>query len=368
MTEGTIMLSQQAANPRPGLRRGLSVLRKSTSRHSVKTNYQEVFLMMKRIFASAMVLLMCVGMALTGCESVNGPNSATNVSQSLTGSLDVTSLEGQTSLLKSAGVNTDSANAFFVLRWSKGLEHFQSSDTVLGHASAVAYEQPATLRDRNAIGLDMGTVSVVIDHDTYELPKLETLLGVRYGGPEGCQREIRGEMGGPHGGRGGHGRPPIGDHIAVVNVPFVSGGNYQFKVTGAGTIAAMTLDIQAPSQVVQFSGVADKDTIDATQDLTIAWKGDATANNMVLVLGPAFKRGRFGEPGQPVAPVFQAVDAAAGSYTIPAQTLQNLLSASNAKALDVHVSQGKVNESTDAQLGKILVSASTDDHIILIVK
>jgi hypothetical protein len=328
--------------------------------------------MMKRILAPAMVLLTCVGMALTGCESVNGPNSATNVSQSLTGSLDVTSLEGQTSLLKSAGVNTDSANAFFVLRWSKGLEHFQNSDTVLGHASAVAYEQPATLRDRNAVGLDMGTVAVVIDQDTYELPKLEnTLFGVRYGmfgGPEGCRREINGEMGGPHGGRGGHDRPPIGDHLAVVNVPFVSGGNYQFEVSGSANVAAMTLAIQAPSQVVQFSGVADKDTIDATQDLTIAWKGDPTANNMVLVLGPAFKPGRFGDRGQPVEPIFQAVDAAAGSYTIPAPTLQGLLSASNAKALNLHLSQAKVNESTDAQLGKILVSASTDDHIILIVK
>jgi hypothetical protein len=130
----------------------------------------------------------------------------------------------------------------------------------------------------------------------------------------------------------------------------------------------MTLDIQAPSQLVQITGLADKDTIDATQDLTITWQGDAAANNVVLVIAPAFKRGRFGGAGhQPVEPVFQRLDAAAGSYTIAAQTLQDLLSASNANAINLHLTQNVVREITDANLGKILVSAGNDDRVVLAV-
>lgn len=323
---------------------------------------------MKRIFASSLALLAGAGIFLAGCESLNGPNSA-DESLSVAGSFDVTTLDSQTNLLKSAGVNTDSANAFFVLRWSEGPGHFRSSDTVRGHASAVAYETPATLRDRNAVGLDMGTVLVVNGQDTFELPKLtNNLFGVRYGlfgGPRGGPKG----RGGPHGGRGGpHGhRLPNGGSLTIVDIPFVGGSNYEFEVTGSDEVAARKLNINAPSQLVQITGRANKDTIDATQDLTVTWEGDAAANNMVLVLAPARKPGRFGG-GQPVEPVFVSLDPAAGSYTISAQILQDLLSASNATALSLHLSQSVVSEITDATLGKILVGAGTDDRVLLIVQ
>jgi hypothetical protein len=322
--------------------------------------------MMKRFFASALALLTCAAIALVGCESLNGPDSAEDESLSLIESFDVTTLDGQTSLLKAAGVNTDSANAFFVLRWSEGLGHFRNSDTLKGHASAVAYEEPATLRDRNAVGLDMGTVSVLSGQSTFDLPKIvSNSFGVRYGmfGDPGG----RGPHSGPRGPRGGHGGPGGGRGETIVNIPFVGGGSYQFNVSGSDKVAAMKLDIKAPSQLVQITGRADKDTIDATQDLTITWSGDAAANNMVLVLAPAMKRKPFGG-GQPVAPIFQRVEAAAGSYTIAARTLQDLLSASNAQALNLHLAQSLVNESTDTQIGKILVSAGSDDRILLTIK
>jgi hypothetical protein len=328
---------------------------------------------MKRIFASSLALLAGAGIFLAGCESLNGPDSATDESLSLTESFDVTTLDGQTSLLKSAGINTDSANAFFTLRWSQGLGHLQS-DEVRGHASAVAYDEPTTLRDRNAVGLNMGNVSVVSSASQYDLPKItSTLFGVRYGmfgGPHGGRKGPRGGMGGPHGGhfgpRGGHGAPRD-SLLAIINIPFLGGSTYQFNVSGSDKVAAMTLDIQAPGQLVQITGLADKDSIDATQDLTITWQGDATANNTVLVLAPARKRGHFGG-GVPVEPIFQRLDAGAVSYTISAQTLQTLLRASNAPALNLHLAQSVVREITDANLGKILVSAGADDRVLLIVK
>ena len=342
--------------------------------------------MKQRILTASLALLATAGMILAGCTSVNGPEAATDDSASLSESFDVTALDSQTNLLSSAGVNTDSANAFFVLRWSEGLGHFQTGDEVRGHASAVAYADPATLRDRNALGLDMGEVSVASGANQFSLPKVvNSLAGVRYGmfggrkGPHGGPGGGRGP-GGPGGPHGGHGGPggfggpregqfgPRDSLLTFVNVPFVGGGTYQFDVTGSDQVAAMALDIQAPVQLVQITGLADRDSIDATQDLTITWTGDAAANHMVLVLAPAFKPRGFGGPGSAVEPVFQRVEAAAGSFTIPAQTLQDLLSASGATAIAVHLSQAVVRETTGAGLGKILLSAGSDDKVLLQVK
>jgi hypothetical protein len=237
----------------------------------------------------------------------------------------------------------------------------------------VAYEEPATLRDRNAVGLDMGTVFVVSGQDTFELPRLtSTLFGVRYGlfgGPHGGPKGPKGGPGGGHGGPHRHDLPN-GGSLTIVDIPFVGGGNYQFEVSGSDQVAARTLSINAPSQLVQITGLANQDTIDATQDLTVTWEGDAAANNMVLVLvlAPARKPGRFGGAGQHGEPVFTSLDPAAGSYTISAQSLQDLLSASGATALSLHLSQSVVSEITDATLGKILVGAGTDDRVLLIVQ
>lgn len=336
--------------------------------------------MKKHLLVSGFALLVGAGLFSIGCESLNGPNSATDSSLSLMESFDVTSLESQTALLKSAGVNTDSANAFFVLRWSRGLGRFESSDTVLGHASAVAYEQPTTLRDRTAVGLDMGAVAVAISGSKYELPKLTSAaFGVRYGlfgGPRGCPQGPLGGHGGPPKMRDGRGGPRGGmrgdslrQQLTIVNVPFVGGGAYQFEVTGSDKVAAMALGINAPAKLVQITGFADKDSIDGTKDLTITWDGDHAANNTVLVLAPAPKPGRHsGPPPTPPTPVFYRVESAAGSYTITAQALQSLLSQSNANAINVHLSQGTLKESTDASLGKILVSAGADDKVLLLVK
>jgi hypothetical protein len=322
--------------------------------------------MNKRLLASSLALLASAGI-FVACESMNGPQ-AVDESLTVAESFDIAALESETGILKTAGVNADSANAFFVLRWSQGHGRFQDSDAIKGHASAVAYQEPTTLRDRNAVGLDMGAVSVLNSQNTYELAKIENdVLGVRYGmfgGPHGGPKGPRGGFGGPRGSHGG----PYGDPIALVNIPFVAGSTYQFEITGSDNVAAMMLDIQAPAQLVQITGLADKDTIEATQDLAITWEGDAAANNMVLVLAPAFKRGRFGGSGQPVEPVFQRLDAAAGNYTISTQTLQDLVSKSNAKALSLHLAQGVLREITDANLGKILVSAGTDDRVLLIVQ
>lgn len=327
--------------------------------------------MKKHLLVSLLVLLAGAALLLVGCEALNGPDSAIDESLSLTESFDVTTLDNQASLLKSAGVNTDSANAFFVLRWTRGLSRFQNSDTALGHASAVAYEKPATLRDRNAIGLDMGTVSAAVGQNKYDLPKLtSTVFGVRYGlfgGPHGGPKGPLGGHGGPrngHGPRGGHGGP-LPNQLTIVNIPFVGGGAYQFTATGSTSVDALALNITAPSKLVQITGFADRDSIDATKDLTITWDGDAAAKNTVLVLAPARKPGR-GE--QPVTPIFQAVNSASGTYTFTAQAVQALLNASSATALNVHLTQGTLNESTDAKLGKILVSAGADDRVFLKVK
>jgi hypothetical protein len=333
--------------------------------------------MVKRIFASGAALLVCAGVALIGCDAVNGPNSAQNNTQILSSeAFDVTTLSSQALLLKSSGIITDSANAFFVLRWSEGLKHFESSDTVMGHASAVAYKQPATLRDRNALGIDIGTVSVVAGQDTFDLLKLKKYsLGVRYGmfgGLDGTRGRCGG-FGGSHNGRGGydggwhgrHGRN--GREYTIVNIPFIGGSTYQFIATGTDSLPGITLGIQAPSQLVEITAPANKDSVDITQDLTVTWDGDATANNTVLVLAPK-KYGWSHRDSLSVAALYINLGATAGTYTIPAQTLQDLVGQADVRSLNLHLSQGNVSQSTDAKLGKILVSAGSDDQVVLKVK
>jgi len=320
--------------------------------------------MKKRFLVSLFVLLVGAGLLLVGCESLNGPDSAA-LDESLVESFDVTTTENQESILKTSGVNLDSANGFFSLRWSEVSLRFKDTTFVVGHASAVAFEKAATPRDRNAVGLDMGDVSLAIGAEKFDLRKLVLRLsGVRYGlggGPHGGGRGPQG--GGPRHGQGG----PNGGRPEIINLPFVGGGSYQLAATGSDKVAALNLTIKAPAKLVAITGLTDKQEIDAMQDLRITWDGDAAATDMAVVLAPLVKRGRFGG-SQRVEPIFQSVNAAAGSYTITAATLQELISKSGAKALSLHLSQGVHSEVTDAKPGKIILSAGGDDRVMLTVK
>jgi hypothetical protein len=336
--------------------------------------------MTTRIFASAVLLLVFTCLALLSCSgSVNDPSVAESSTMTLSEDLDVTTFDSQTALLKGSGVNTDSANAFFVLRWSQRLFHHFNTDTVNGHAAAVAYEQPATLRDRNAVGLDMGTVSVVTGTDTLDLSKFESRFsGVRYGmfGGFNGGRPRHGGCDGIRDGRGGYNHHMSqrrsnkgpGHGFLIANVPFNAGGTYQFLASGADSIPALTQSIQAPSQLVEITGLADMDTVDLTQDLTVTWNGDPAATKMVLVIARGFKFGHFKNHGETVQALVQPVDPSAGSYTVPAQTVQDLLGEAKAGILRLYLSQSNVNMVNDPQLGTILVSAGSDDQVILKVK
>jgi len=308
--------------------------------------------MKKHLLVSLLVLLVGAGLLLVGCESLNGPDPAA-LDASLEESFDVTATENQESILKTSGVNIDSANGFFSLRWSEVSQRFKGTTFVVGHASAVVFEKPATPRDRNAAGLDMGDVSLAIGADKFDLRKLMLRLsGVRYG-----------VGGGSRHGQGG----PNGERPEIVNIPFVGGGSYQLAATGSDKVAAFNLTIKAPTKLVAITGLTDKQEIDATQDLKITWDGDAAATDMAVVLAPLVKRGRFGG-SQRLEPIFQSVNAAAGSYTITAAALQELISKSGAKAFSLHLSQGVHSEVTDAKLGKIILSAGGDDRVMLTVK
>jgi hypothetical protein len=110
------------------------------------------------------------------------------------------------------------------------------------------------------------------------------------------------------------------------------------------------------------------DTVDLTQDLTVTWNGDPAATKMVLVIARGFKFGHFKNHGETVQALVQPVDPSAGSYTVPAQTVQDLLGEAKAGILRLYLSQSNVNMVNDPQLGTILVSAGSDDQVILKVK
>jgi len=331
---------------------------------------------MKRILAP-LTLLAC-GALFAGCESLTEPEAALD-DQTLESSFDITAQATQISLLQAAGVNVDSANGFFLLNWNEIVKPSQSEAEVVGRATAVAFGATVSVPRSHTPGVDMGTVTVTVNADSYELPKITTRNeGVRYGlmglrgGPQGPPRPDSLGNGGPHGGRGGprggrgHGGPRGEVGVAILNVPFVSSGNYQFAASGAELVPALNLDIQAPAQLVQIGGVANDDSIDITQDLTINWTGDATVSEMTLVLAPAFDRGRFhgGKQGNP--PALIPLDPAAGSYTITAQALQDALG--DANGLMLHVAQGTHREFTLADGTKYIAGVRASDGVRLRVK
>ncbi len=321
--------------------------------------------MVKRIFLSTFALLAGAGIFLAGCESMTEPETAGEESIALEESFDISAMENQASLLKAAGANLDSANGFFLLRWNEAPAHLQNDNMLRGHASSVVFAAPSIPRDFTAAGLDMGSVAVAIGSDKFDLRKIvNALSGVRYGESGGGPRGPRGGVGGPHGGQGG----PHGGRPEIVNIPFVAGGNYQFEITGSDQVAAMKLDITALAQLVKITGFTDGQKIDIARDLLVTWEGESTANDMVLVLGPMMKRGRSGGAGQRVQPFVQRLNAADGGYTIAAQVLQDLVSASGAEALSLRLSQGVHREINDANIGKIFVTAGSGDCVRLAVK
>ncbi len=330
---------------------------------------------MKRILAP-IALLLCAGLFI-GCESLTEPEAALD-DQTLLSSFDITTQATQVTLLEASGVNVDSANGFFLLNWNEIIKPAETEAQIVGHATAVAFGATVSVPRSHTPGVDMGTVTVAVNGDSYELPKITTRNdGIRYGimglrgGPQVPRPDSLGN-GGPHGGRGGprggrgHGDPRGEVGVAILNVPFVGSGNYQFAASGSDVVPALNLDIQAPAQLLQIGGVANDDSIDITQDLTITWTGDATVSEMTLVIAPAFHRGRFhgGEQGNP--PAMITLDPAAGSYTISAQALQEALG--DANGLMLHVAQGTHREFTQADGTKYIVGVRTSDGVRLRVK
>ncbi len=322
---------------------------------------------MKRILMP-MALLAC-GALFIGCESLTEPEAALD-DQTLESSFDITAQDTQVNLLQAAGVNVDSANGFFLLNWNELLKPRATEAEVVGHAAAVAFGSTLSVPRSNTPGVDMGMVTLTINQTSFELPKITFgNAGVRYGimRPRGGHGPRPGGLGqgGPRDGRGGprgdRGHSPLGRDS--LNVPFVSGGLYQFAASGATEVPALNFEIQAPLAFVQIGGVANDESIDVTQDLTITWTGDATVSNMTLVLAPAFHRGRFHGGNQGRTPVMITLDPAAGSYTITAQTLQDVLG--DANGLMLHLAQGTHREVTQADGTKYVVGVRVSDSVRL---
>lgn len=325
---------------------------------------------MKRMYAP-LALLMCAG-AFIGCQSVTEPETAFD-DQTLESSFDVTAQASQLTLLEAAGVNVDSANGFFLLHWNEKLHPQATAAQVIGRATAVSFGSTLSIPRSKTPGVDMGEVTLAIAAEVFALPKITFPNdGVRYGimglrgghglPPRGGPREGHGgPRGNGHGPRGQFGHPPAG--LDSLNIPFVGSGVYQFAASGSEQVPALTLDIQAPAQLVQIGGVSDDQIIDPTQDLTITWTGDASVSKMTLVLAPAFHRGRFNGANQRPEPLMITLDPAAGSYTISAQTLQEVLGEAN--GLMLHVAQGSHREVTLGDGTKYVIGLRTSDGVKL---
>jgi len=312
--------------------------------------------MKKRIFLSSAAMILSIAMFIA-CESVVEPESSDTTIGEL--NFDASELDSEITLLKTAGVEIDSIRALFSLSWHEKTPPRLENSILRGNATAVAFDPESETFKPNprALGLDMGVVTVQIDQTQLELHEFEHDGGVRY------------SLFPPMFGR----FSPRSREFDIETLPFVRGGVYTFEASGTQEFQPLRVEVEAPTELVKITNHSDDETIDASSDLTVTWSGDVSADHIALVVAPALKFGphhgpNFGRLHDRMRPIFEHLEAGATSYTLPAATLQEALSHSNAGAITVHVSLGAHTELTNEQGGKIIVAVRTGDEVRLKVE
>ena len=265
-----------------------------------------------------------------------------------------------------SGVNVDGTSGVFSIGWRQIIVPEDQTTVLRGDAMVIAFDgtQDETAPYRTMSGVDIGTVSLSYGGTQRELVKKE---GYRRGTfyclfPERPQPTEPG-------------------------LDFIAGGSYEFDVTGSANFSPLKVSLAAPQELLQISSHANGDQIDPSSDLTVTWTGGSADGGVLVRVRPFFlpptdglqARDRFREGikqggprhqwwsegngekgfhhgpggGHPFGPVrfhrgFSVkLDTNPGTYTIPADEIENILGLCGTTEIAVTVSQ---------------ISASSIDH------
>lgn len=324
---------------------------------------------MKTIKHIAIVLIAATFGLLTGCsDSVRSDDDSSTLS-----STALNSEESELTLLKSSGItDLDPASGIFSLDWREVFKPREQTSDLIGNAMGVAFgsEQEIFPGIRKS-GIDIGTVYLNYNGTQTEIPKQTT--------PDGGY-VYSFMMPPPRGGKDHHG-PPTANQAKPTSIPFVSGGTYEFEITGSDAFEAAKLQVTAPVSLINITNYADQDTVDHTSDLTINWNGGLATDSVLIKVSimpdmkpEGQKNGHHGEPGgEPNMekrghPDFlKLVESNTGSYTLTAATIADLLATTSGTHLVIHVEQVA---STDVEhaTGTLKLILRNEDSVALNLK
>lgn len=311
-----------------------------------------------------------------GCSDVNRSNE----DNSSVSSTELSTANDEMTLLKTSGVVAlDPASGVFSLDWRKVFHPNEQTTDLVGNAMGVAFgSEQEIFPGIKKSGIDIGSIFLNYNGTQLEIPKQTT--------PDGGF--VYTFMNRPMGGKGkGHGGPPPTQMSAPVSIPFVSGGSYEFEITGSDAFAGIKLQVTAPTSLIDITNYADADSVDQTSDLTINWAGGLSTDSVLIKVAilpempadnnPGGKGGHGkhggndgnGEPGMKEGhPDFlKLVESNTGSYTLTAATIADILAATSGSKIAISVGQVS-SVDTEHATGTLKTLLRNEDSVVLNLK
>lgn len=322
-------------------------------------------------------LLLC-GLLLAGCSDNSQSTGATTGSTSSdpTNTLAVNVAESELTLLRAAGIDVGDGKGIFSIGWRQMFNPQNQTESTVGQAMAIGFDSNRGISMRRR-GVDMGSVSVNFASAHLSLQKRMTSDG----------RVIYTSSFGPR--------------EAETNIEFISGGTYEFEVSGSSQFSALNTSVTAPAALINITAPARGDSLSNPNDLTLTWQGGNSGSGIVIAIAPAPPRppegpprgpGEFGGPppggdrhmgpgGGGMRPppgdhppmldstraIIVKLDNNPGTYTIAASKIQDLISRTSAHGLLCTVSQMSVND-VDHDGGTVHVVFRNGDGVMVKVQ
>jgi len=205
-----------------------------------------------------------------------------------TNNLDDAAIQSEATLSKEladaqdGGVQVEDVDAIFSLGWHQFYNPTADAIQTRSDAFAVAPSEDFAQRPPFHAGLDMGAVVLRYNDTALELLKVQMRNGgVFYNYGRKMPGNPRGMM---------HDQESASDDI-----PFIPGGAYSFEASGTENFAPVTVQITAPTELLQITGPEMDAVIDSTTDLEVTWQGGESTQPLVVALMPIFDRARYGD-------------------------------------------------------------------------
>jgi hypothetical protein len=309
--------------------------------------YRLLYLAVFFVYVSSRVLL-------TGCSESNEPELE---SSDLAALNSFSAVDTDMEILEKGGITFEKGVGLFSMGWNQIFRHMVSQEDVTGHAFAVAFEEPQDEKPRPFVGgIDMGSVYINYNSSKLELQKVQGPIG--------------------------------GVLYALFRLPFwgifngleyVPNAIYEFEVTGSEKFNPVKIEFRSPPGLLNITSHEPWQDVDVEQELTLKWEGgekevpviirvvvlqkpeDGDDNGRGSGIGDRIKHPhltRF------VEGIVQVLDDNPGEYTLTAETLQDLVTKSEAMGLIFSASQWSL-EKTVHDNGWLMAVMRNGDMIYL---